>query len=351
MENNHNPTQCKGSLSIPTNQYQDSLPITNNLLLPFFPPPDKQPPSNHEKTQDIETNSRKTISETQGSINGQTNANNQNTKMSFDNPERNMYVSQCMEAAAVLVDNVSSWYSSFLVFGFVFLISGSLLSIIAFYNLHRSSKTPVFGPLLLGTGLFSCIIGTFLGIINKKRRNEVKQRRNIYENFSNPPIQVREEPRNHCYTISKNRLAEKGQVFKKENELNIETIASFPTNSETKPAGTVRQNSVSTSTNLLTVPGLIVTVSSPGRVKTWKEKKDSYKLRHHTLDVLNDSIVIEISSSRRASFHGHSLDLSRPVSPCLRLNSGDMQDDGSRRGSIEMKECGASLGSPVVDTH
>ena len=156
--------------------------------------------------------------------------------MSFDYPERNMYVSQCKEAAAVLVDNVSSRYSSFLVFGFVFLISGSLLSIIAFYNLHRSSKTPVFGPLLLGTGLFSCIIGTFLAIINKKRRNEVEQRRNIYENFSTPLIQVREEPRNHCYTISKNRLAEKGQVFKKENELNIETIASFPTNFRDKPS-------------------------------------------------------------------------------------------------------------------
>ena len=134
-------------------------------------------------------------------------------------------------------------------------------------------------------------------------------------------------------------------MSKKGNESNIESF--------TTPAGTVRDNSVSTSTNLLTVPGLMETVSSPSRVKTWKEKRDSYQLRQPTLAVLNDSIVLEIPSSRRASFHGHSLDLpeptSRPVSPCLRHNSVDQQDDG-RRGSVEMKECGGPLMSPVVDT-
>jgi hypothetical protein len=331
MENNHTQAKCKGSLTIPYNQYQDSLPITNNLLLPFIPPPPKQPPSNHEKTQDLEANNRKRIAETQGSINENTKTNNQNTEISFDNPESGMYVSQGIETAAALVYNVSSWYSSFLVFGCVFLISGSLLFIIAFYNIHRSSKTPVFGPLLLGTGLLSCIIGTLLGIINKKRRNEVKQRRNIYENFSSQPIQVREEPRKHCYTISKK----------------------FPQISETNPSATGWEKS-DTSTNWLTVPGLMVTVTSPSQMKTWKEKRDSYRLRENTLDVSNDNIVIEIPSSRRASFHGHSLDLpeptSRPVSPCLRHNSVDQQDDGSRQGSIEMKECGAHLGGPVVDT-
>ena len=116
-------------------------------------------------------------------------------------------------------------------------------------------------------------------------------------------------------------------MSKKENELNIETA------------------------NLLKVPGLMLTVSSPSQTKIWKEKRDSYKLRHNTPDVLNDNIVIEIPSSRRASFHGHSLDLleptSRPVSPCMRWNSVDQQDDARRRGSIEMKEYG---GSPVVDT-
>jgi hypothetical protein len=306
MESNNTQTKCKGSYqdSLAISDSQFSLPITNNHLLPFFPPPPKQPTANHEKTQDLEAHNRKRIAETQGSINEKTNANNQNSKISFDNPENNTYVSQGIEAAATLVDNVSSWYSTFLVFGCVFLISGSLLSIIAFYNLHRSSKTPVFGPLLLGTGLLSCIIGTFLGIIIKKRRDEVKQRRNIYENFLNPTIQVREESHNHCYNISKNCSAEKVQVSKKENILNIETVASFPTNSETNPAGTGGESSADTSGNLLTVPGLTLTVSSLRQTKTWKEKRGSYKLRHNTLYVLNANIVIEIPSSRRQVFMG-----------------------------------------------
>ena len=99
MESNNTQTKCKESFPIINSQYQDSLPITNNLLLPFFPPPPKQPTANHEKTQDLEANNRKRIAETQGSINEKTNANNQNTKTSFVNHEGNIYVSQGIETA------------------------------------------------------------------------------------------------------------------------------------------------------------------------------------------------------------------------------------------------------------
>ena len=270
--------------------------------------------------------------------------------MSFENPEGNKLISEVMETATELVYSVSSWYSTFLVFGCVFMISGTILSIIASYNLHRSAKTPVFGPLLLSSGFLSCFVGTLLGIIYKKRQNEVKQRRHIYKNFSNPPIQVREEQHEHCFTISQNSL-EHGKEETAEQSCygssngDIASFPKYPHHQETPAPAT---------SNLLTVPGLMVTVSAPSKTKILQKKRASYRLRHQTLDVLNDSFVLEIPSSRRSSYHGDSIDISEPqsrcVSPSQRLKVVDGLEDMDRRGSLE-KERECTPGSPVIDTH
>ena len=230
---------------------QESLPITNNNLLPFLHPQTSQHTTKPQHTTDNIGDKDKT---TKTQVEG---------KELLEDEVKGV-MTDCAITATVFVENISPWYSSFLVFGSVFFISGVILTAIASFNLQKYSNTPIFGPIVLAVGSATCLVGVFLLFTHKKQRKEVKQRRRVYRNFSNPPpIQVREESQHQCFSITK-----EGEDLVRSGDM-------------------------------ATMSSLALTLAATSKIKT----RDQSTLR--TVDIVDDSDVIDIPSSRRSSFHGN----------------------------------------------
>ena len=231
---------------------QESLPITNNNLLPFLHPQTSQHNIKPQHTTD-NIGDKDKITKTQ--VEGK----------ELLEDEGKCAMTDCADTATVFVENISPWYSSFLVFGSVFFISGVILTAIASFNLQKYSNTPIFGPVVLAVGSATCLVGVFLLFTHKKQKKEVKQRRRVYRNFSNPPpIQVREESQHQCFSITKEG-----------------------------------EDLVRSGDNMATMSSLALTLAATSKIKT----RDQSTLR--TVDIVDDSDVIDIPSSRRSSFHGN----------------------------------------------
>ena len=297
--------------------------------------------------------------------------------------------------------------------GLVFVLGGALLSVIAFvpqqkkewtYDLHRSSKTPVVGPLLVCIGVILFLAGTSLCVINKKLRigGKLIKRDNLYETFSNNSTfsnvqtQVQQQSPDRCFSITQNSLtlesltevvrrhscpAVEEKAENRESSL-VEIkekiskdIACFPTSPIVEQKMTKKTKTTKPLfLDVLKIPEIYITQPSPiprlqSYAKIKKRTRNSFRLRHKVdHDIGASKEVIEIPTTRRASFHGDSLESieirPRSTSPKslpliislfdtnLTAKSKDHSPEPDSRGSIDDKEWiwAERSGSPSVDT-
>jgi hypothetical protein len=320
----------------------------------------------------------------------------------------------------------TSCYIFLIIMGLVLFLGGSLLSVIAFvpqqkkewtYDLHKSSKTPVVGPLLVCIGVIITIGGITLAVINKKLRNGgrlITRSSSPYQNFSNNSSfcnvqsHIQQHSPDRCFSINHNSLTLEsltqvighnssptpeetsvttelsivaiisGPLTHKEETLR--DIACFPTSEKEDLKMTKKTKLINTPPPLLDIPEIYITQASPiprlqSYARTKKRRRNSFRLRHKvTHDIgastTSSQLAIEIPATRRASFHGDSLESpeqrprsSSPKSLPLIISlydtylsaksrSGERNSEPDTGDSIEDKEWiwGDRTGSPTVDT-
>ena len=315
----------------------------------------------------------------------------------------------------------TSCYIFLLIMGLVFVLGGSLLSVIAFvpqqkkewtYDLHKSNKTQIVGPILICVGVIIIVAGGTLTYINKKLRNggRLIQKGNPYaafstsSSFSNMPSQLQNHSPGPCFSINQNSLtleslseiigrspspsltdtidikessfvASVSQVHKEEP---VTDIACFPTScSPILEIKTTKKTNI-LNTPLLHIPEIYITQPSPiprlqSYAKIKKKRRNSFRLRHkvnHDMGATKSPETIQIPTSRRASFHGdsveppqHQVQSSSPKSLPLIISlydtylnaksqAGDQRSEPSTGDSVDDREWSwrDRSDSPTVDT-
>ena len=220
-------------------------------------------------------------------------------------------------------------YIFLIIMGLVFLLGGSLLSVIAFvprketdwtYDLHKSIQSRVLGPLLICIGVLASVVGAALILINKKLRNGEKlvRKSKLYTSFSNnssfsgmPSQAQSHSPDQSLSSLTLESMTGGGKNYEREEsftkEESLADIACFPLTAK-------QQNTTTVDTPFIDIPEICVTQPSPHPAmfdKTKKKRRNSFRLRHKVGHDIG-ATSIEIPATRRASYHGDSVELSKP---------------------------------------
>ena len=245
----------------------------------------------------------------------------------------------------VFVNN--SCYLFLIIMGILFVLGGSLLSVIAFvpqekrdwtYSIHKSGKTKVAGPLLICVGIIITVAGGIIAFIKKSIVDgEIKRTKPSYVEFSNSTNTISSSfhdrrnlacrsltiesltdgigqkslpPLSSNYIHESSFIEEKDKISK--SVLLHNDIACFPN----EEVVTNRKRNRSLNSSLIDVPKICITQPSPvpplhehifSKIK--KHQKSSFRIRHkadHNIGLSSPPKTVNLSSSRRSSYHGES---------------------------------------------
>ena len=235
----------------------------------------------------------------------------------------------------------TSCYVFLIIMGIVFILGGSLLSVIAFvpqhkkewtYELHKSNKTSVIGPLVIFFGVVLATVGGILAFINKKLRigKRLIPRSSPYEPFSNTTSfsnmegQIQHQSPERCFSIQQSSLTLESlnaETLEQESVLSVvedslsrsNDIACFPSSPSVSMTNMMVKRSLPT---LLDIPEIYITQPSPipsnlQKSVRKKRRRNSFRVRHkvdHDIGATSAQVPPTKIGPRRSSIHGSSLE-------------------------------------------